>query len=204
MTKEYRVEMKVRNATILRALENLREAPSAFAKRVGVDAGVMCAIVAMTKCPQKADGMWRKEIVALSEATGILPEDFFTPRQIEGFERTRAKYDVAEADWDRRNFFASEKERFLLEAADPGKTAGAKDLADTLLAELRLHNPRDAKAVQLHVLDGITLEEVGKIIGLSRERVRQIMCRGLRFMANRAAANYSTRQFSDVFEGGWT
>ncbi len=45
------------------------------------------------------------------------------------------------------------------------------------LARLR---PREAEAVRLTLLEGLTLEGAGRVLGVTRERVRQLRLRGLR------------------------
>ena len=76
-------------------------------------------------------------------------------------------------------------ERFVLDEADEPE----EDVEDRLLAEqidraLETLNPRDAKVVRLYFgLDGgetHTLEEIGNMLGVTRERVRQLRDRALK------------------------
>jgi RNA polymerase primary sigma factor len=76
-------------------------------------------------------------------------------------------------------------ERFVLDEADEPE----EDVEDRLLAEqinraLEQLNPRDAKVVRLYFgLDGgdtHTLEEIGNMLGVTRERVRQLRDRALK------------------------
>ncbi|MDX1676107.1 MAG: sigma-70 family RNA polymerase sigma factor, partial [Longimicrobiales bacterium] len=76
-------------------------------------------------------------------------------------------------------------ERFVLDEADEPE----EDVEDRLLAEqinraLDQLNPRDAKVVRLYFgLDGgetHTLEEIGNMLGVTRERVRQLRDRALK------------------------
>ncbi len=76
-------------------------------------------------------------------------------------------------------------ERFVLDEADEPE----EDVEDRLLAEqinraLDTLNPRDAKVVRLYFgLDGgdtHTLEEIGNMLGVTRERVRQLRDRALK------------------------
>ncbi len=50
------------------------------------------------------------------------------------------------------------------------------------LEKLKERNERYAFCVENHEMYGYTYEEIGKILGVSRERVRQMVAKGLRIM----------------------
>ncbi len=76
-------------------------------------------------------------------------------------------------------------ERFVLdEATEPEEDVEDRMLAEQIDRALETLNPRDAKVVRLYFgLDGgetHTLEEIGKMLGVTRERVRQLRDRALK------------------------
>ncbi len=76
-------------------------------------------------------------------------------------------------------------ERFVLdEATEPEEDVEDRMLAEQIDRALETLNPRDAKVVRLYFgLDGgetHTLEEIGTMLGVTRERVRQLRDRALK------------------------
>jgi RNA polymerase primary sigma factor len=76
-------------------------------------------------------------------------------------------------------------ERFIAdEQGDPEQLAMDKFLSEEIESALRTLPPRDAKVLRLYFgVDGgreHTLEEIGGMLGVTRERVRQLRDRALR------------------------
>jgi RNA polymerase primary sigma factor len=76
-------------------------------------------------------------------------------------------------------------ERFVLDSAtEPEEDVEDRMLAEHIDAALETLNPRDAKVLRLYFgLDGgdtHTLEEIGNMLGVTRERVRQLRDRALK------------------------
>ncbi|HUG40263.1 MAG TPA: RNA polymerase sigma factor RpoD/SigA [Longimicrobiales bacterium] len=76
-------------------------------------------------------------------------------------------------------------ERFIVdEASEPEEDVEERMLAEHIDAALETLNPRDAKVLRLYFgLDGgetHTLEEIGNMLGVTRERVRQLRDRALK------------------------
>jgi RNA polymerase primary sigma factor len=75
-------------------------------------------------------------------------------------------------------------DRFVAEGSDPETLAMDKFLSEEVEGALRTLPPRDAKVLRLYFgLDGgreHTLEEIGGMLGVTRERVRQLRDRALK------------------------
>lgn len=69
---------------------------------------------------------------------------------------------------------------------DPAKDAEDAEGCDLLAGMLRTLPARDAQVIRLYWLDDLTLDEVGRKLGITRERVRQIADRGLQKLRHRA------------------
>lgn len=64
------------------------------------------------------------------------------------------------------------------EGSPDAERAGSAELAERLLAQVP--DPRDRRVIRLRLMDGLTLAETARALGLSRERVRQIQKRAER------------------------
>lgn len=64
--------------------------------------------------------------------------------------------------------------------ARPNEAEESFTYATEVIADvLRFADPRERKILDLRFLKGMTLEEVGKVMGITKERVRQLQTRGL-------------------------
>ena len=73
--------------------------------------------------------------------------------------------------------------------------ADVKDRLEAVLASERIFTPRylrDAECLRKHFEDGRTLEDIGNDYGITRERVRQIIKRGIRKLHRKAVLSYLT------------
>jgi RNA polymerase primary sigma factor len=114
----------------------------------------------------------------VAEAAKLKPD---IVRQLQTLNSSEVRLDAPIGDSDDSYLV----ERFVLDEA----TEPEEDVEDRLLAEqidraLEALNPRDAKVVRLYFgLDGgetHTLEEIGNMLGVTRERVRQLRDRALK------------------------
>ncbi|WP_420633304.1 sigma-70 family RNA polymerase sigma factor [Candidatus Palauibacter sp.] len=75
-------------------------------------------------------------------------------------------------------------ERFLVDETDLEEVVEARLLTRHIAESLRRLRPRDARVVRLYYgLQGeepLTLEQIGRLLGVTRERVRQLRARALR------------------------
>lgn len=189
---DYRIEAKIRNARLLRAIESIGESPTGFAKKRGLNISRMCEIVAMKTAPVNATGDWWPEVMAICEATRKMPSDLFTERQMKRAEKTSIVKDVEEADLAIESQVATQD---LL--PPPECRIDAKRAATEVFEWLCEKNPRAAKAVSMHH-EGATLEEIGGEIGASRERVRQIVAKSTRQMRERLRIKWRAESFEDL------
>jgi len=81
---------------------------------------------------------------------------------------------------------------------DSDRTQDQRDICRLITEALETLSPREAKVLQLRYLQDCTLEEVGKLFELTRERIRQIEHKALRKMKHPSRFNY-LRQYHDLF-----
>lgn len=185
---DYRIEAKIRNARILKALEEIGETPTGFAKKRNLNFGRMCKIVAMKIPATNSKGEWWPEVTALCEATNKIPQDLLTLRQMEGIGKTKTSVDVKE---DMLEISAEQVQRELLPS--PEDRHDAIMIATELMDHMRSVYPREAKAVSMRN-DGCTLEEIAKELGVTRERIRQMTEKGYRCMRDYARCKWGIRK----------
>jgi hypothetical protein len=191
---DYRVEAKFRNARLLAAFERIGETPTGFAKSRGLSITRTCAIVAMTKRPVDRNGDWWPEVMALCDAASVMPCDMFNEKQMDGFEKTSFSKDV-----DESLLAASEFNRMQLSATPICDREENIELASKLFYWITEYNPRYAKAVSLHS-DGLTFDEIGSELGVTRERARQIVTRSHRMMKNYAKKRLGIDNLAGAFK----
>jgi len=190
---DYRIEAKVRNARILRALEAIGETPSGFSKARGLNVSRMCAIAAMKCRPTNANGEWWPEVMALCDATKKTPCDLFTERQMQANIGKDIKKDVTE---EYVLIGLADADVLLMDDHSSDDRTPQIQIANRLFSELANTYPRYARAVAMQQSDA-TLEEIGNDLGVTKERARQIIFRGERHMRKRARELFGARSFQE-------
>jgi RNA polymerase primary sigma factor len=114
----------------------------------------------------------------LVRATGLTPE---AVRSLQAFQTEAVRLDQPTRDGD-----SSERIERFVPVAEEGTDAAALDRSgrEDLDASLATLPPRDAKVLRLYYglggEDPRTLQEIGRMLGITRERVRQLRDRALR------------------------
>jgi len=178
---EYRIDVKVRNNVILKKIE------SSGYKSIGEFCrlnnlmnlvGRLGEIVNMKSSPLKSDGSWQTIILKCSEILGYAPEDFFTESQLNTIiKNNKRSYLVEEAEM--KFMIDNHSESNLLE-----DIISKDEMKNTVMDKVNTLSPRESKVLRLRFgLDGEdfhTFEEAGKVMDVSRERIRQIEAKALR------------------------
>lgn len=180
---EYRVKVTVRNNLLMTAIEDAGyKSQSDFAKAIGYTPQELNALVAMRNTPITSDGNFTELASAIMEFLGACPTDLWSTEQLNmklkknsadmkmGLGELKLVLDAVntpqlEVDMDKN--IHDEQSQHIME-----------DMLDSL-------TPREAKILRLRFGMGCeehTLEEVGKLFGLTRERIRGLEARALRKM----------------------
>lgn len=176
---DYRIETKIRNDRILRALEGIGETVGSFCKRHGWPPATLYKIAAMKIAPKHRDGMWRREIMVLCDECKLMPSDLFTERQLTPVRETKA---VAQVGEDQLRAQLADLNRLAMDGINPETLMIQRDLADSLLSEL---SPRYREAVELS-MGGESYEAIAAALGVSRGRAHQIILKAERVMREAA------------------
>jgi RNA polymerase sigma factor (sigma-70 family) len=195
---DYRLEFKVRNGRFLKALEAAGFNSACHLCRVhDIDYSMVASILSFKRAPIDKMGVWRKSVMQVCEALGLLPEDLFSPAQRTMELKTNTGVrDVAEPALLRLMGQTQQLEWDLAGAGDPlaalergQERASFDELLDavsTNLARIQSDEPgirmnrREREVLRMRYQDELTLDQCAAALNVTRERVRQIEARALR------------------------
>jgi RNA polymerase primary sigma factor len=178
--KDYRIEIKVKNNRLLSQMEKAGYFSVAkFAEAIGMNRSVIDRIVRMRSAALDEEGYYRPEALKIAEFLNCTPHDIYPPaqmRQVLTVNTAQVTANANEMDSltsSLRTLAFSPEQKMIL---DEAKQA-LKQLMLTL-------TPREHRILDLRfgLTNGEekTLEDIGSMFGLSRDRIRQIEQKALR------------------------
>jgi len=175
---DYRVQIKVRNARLLRAIEKAGHQPGPiFAREVGISyTGHLLPYLNLKRTPFDENGDLRPCAEMLCVFLNRLPDELWSEEQRYPLLTNAAEIELSAASV--HELLASPSD-----CADPLSLLEKKQTAQAIDALLDRLTPREAEVLRLrHGIDGepMNLEEMAKAKGCSRERIRQIEAKALR------------------------
>jgi len=182
MSEEYRVKVSVSNNLLLRAIEDAGyKSQSDFARAMDIHPASVNALVAMRECPINKNGGFSPLATQVMEFLGACPTDLWTEDQLTMKLRTNSSWSAM-----------GREELIVLMGGEPtGLLEGVlKQELKTKMAEaLQTLTPKEQKLLALRFEDGLSMEDIGKVFGCSRERIRQVEVKALRKIRQRDTAN---------------
>ena len=175
---DYRVQIKVRNARLLRAIERAGHQPGQiFAREVGISyTGHLLPYLNLKRTPFDENGDLRPCAEMLCVFLNRLPDELWSEEQRYPLLTNAAEIELSAANI--HELLASPSD-----CADPLSLLEKKQAAQAVDVLLDTLTPREAEILRLrHGIDGepMNLEEMAKAKGCSRERIRQIEAKALR------------------------
>ena len=171
MRKNIRVEIKIKNNILYRLIMKESKSVSQFCEKYDLCQETVGKLLSFKRSPRnKYTGEWRRCAIRLSEIFRMLPEDIFD----EEFEDIQ------------KNTISIEGNLSYFDGKLTAKLeAPIKDgLADAINDILRTLPAREKKVIEMRYgLNGnleMTLEDIGDMMGVGRERIRQIEAKALR------------------------
>lgn len=192
MTDEFRVKVTVRNNLILAAVEALgykgHGSIARFCEYAGLTGTEFSALVSFRTTPINAEGEFRVSAKRLMEALGAAPSDLWTDRQLTLSLAKNSAEATANAEQIQAVLASQYDDAMTLPSPEVACGDGmTRRLVTEVLEKL---SPRQHKVLALRFgLEGTpehTLQEVAEIMGVTRERVRQIECTAIRLFRQRA------------------
>ena len=176
--KDYRITVKVRNNRILKAIEASGATPgNKWCEENGMSYSVIYSLISMKSSPLMASGELRKDAVLLCEVLNCLPEDLWSNEQLYPLETN-----ISEIEMDGDQVAAlmhNGQTSYLMD-----NSAERHQLSEHIDQVLSNLSDRERKILNMRFLDDLTLEETGKILGATSERIRQIEAKALRKLRN--------------------
>lgn len=161
MSEDFNLKVTVRNARLLEAIQEKYDSQSAFAEAVGRSFSSINGLVTFKLKPVNEKG-WTELALDVCAMLGVQPDEIW-PKHL---EELKLKRSTAELKMDMDGVAA------LL----PDTTSAETKLAQLqAISELSKDlSERHRKALIMHYVEGKTLEQMGKELGVSRERANQI------------------------------
>ena len=196
MTKDYRLKITIRNNRILSKIESLGYVSvRKFCKQFDLDYQRTTEIINGKLKPFNDKGTIIKICDQLLSLLGLELHDAFTDRQLQGFNKT--------------GFIFKLKEKEMLELVDPVQNQEIKIIENDIQKKIadamnKRLTPKQKEILSLkygfngHVEH--TLDEIGKMYGVSRERIRQIILKSERLLQHPIVMNdIINTGFADIY-----
>ena len=174
MDKDFNIKVTVRNGRLLNAIRKRYESVADLARQMGRSPNNINPLVTMKVKPINEKG-WTDLALDVAAMVGEDPEDLW-PKYMREIKLKKATAEVS-MDLD------SVKQ--IMADGSSEKSLSQISAIKKLSADL---SPREERILQLRWIEDHTLEECGKIFGLSREHIRHIESKAFRKMKHTAKA----------------
>lgn len=182
--KDIRMDVRFRNNCILSKMESVGvESVAELARRIGVSVMSIHCYVNMTQVPFNKKGKMSRVVIKMCEFFKCSPEELFSSEQMETkLEKNRAAVEVS---FEGVRAMLEHQPSELLALED----VVARDQIPGLITQALEHLTVRQRLVLtkrfgLQEEEEHTLEQVAEVLGVTRERVRQIEAKALRRMRN--------------------
>jgi RNA polymerase sigma factor (sigma-70 family) len=175
----YNVQIQVRNNHILKRIRDQYGSSAKMCKETGLVATAVSALLCFREKPFLMDGSLSTAASGLCSALGATPEELW-PDEMSEIVARKATYELELSQAQALSLCSSAEEDII-----------ARQLIEKWSECL---SDRQRIALESFVGD-ITLDEAGKELGVSRERVRQLQQRALNKMRHRAIVDDNVRSY---------
>ena len=170
---DFRIKISVRNNLLLTALEKSEfRTVRKLSEAAGTSIAAVYDLLNITGSPLIKTGEWSGPALKIADALGVLPDELFTEAHYKEIATNKAE------------FVADYKDMALLaETITPDILLERKALTNAVNTALATLGEREATAIRMR-MDGSTYDEIGKVLDVTRERVRQIVMKAERKLRN--------------------
>jgi len=178
--KEFELTLQIRNNRLKERRNQLGLNRRKIAEAIGIGEGDYGDYEALKKSPlHKKTGKWKVTALRIADYYRVTVEEIF-PAAVREIKKANiaARFNKADAQ-----VLLSSHQLYLLEA-NPSRDYDHKDLKIAVEKLLRTLTPKEKEVIErrfgLSGYEEQTLEEVGDVLGVQRERPRQIEAKALR------------------------
>lgn len=173
MSEEYRVKVSVSNNLLIRAIEDAGyKNQSEFARAIGCGTAYVNMLCGLRISPMTREGEFTKGANQVMEGLGACPTDLWTEEQLTMNLKKSSSWSVMGRE--ELHVLMNGEQKSLLDSVAGQELKKAMDESRKALTF------REQRIIGLRFDDDKTLEEVGKEVGLTRQRVRDIEAKALR------------------------
>lgn len=173
MSAEYRVKVSVSNNLLIQAIENAGyKNQSEFARAIGCGTSYVNMLCGLRISPMTREGEFTKGANQVMEGLGACPTDLWTEEQLTMNLKKSSSWSVMGRE--ELNELMNGAPKSLLESVAGQELKRNMDEARKTLTF------REQRIIGLRFDDDKTLDETGKEVGLTRQRVRDIEAKALR------------------------
>ena len=190
MTEEvnpYLIKISIRNNLIIKAIHKAGyRNVSQFCEQNGMGKTQLTSLISLKTPPLTQDGEFRETAKALMGHLCALPTDLWTTEQL----TMELRRNTSTKEVDLNAMVAalgmnSEEALHLIEGPSPEKELEDKEAAEVVNEMLETLTPRESRVLRMRFGIGCaehTLEEAGKKLNVTKERIRQIEAQAIRKM----------------------
>lgn len=173
--KDYRISVKVRNNRLLKAIEEAGGKPgNKWCDKNGLTYKMVNDLINMTISPLLETGELSKTASMLCDVLGKIPDELWSAEQLRPLEKN---FSELEMDYQQVVAMLPSDEQSYLPDFYKLENEQTRSLIESALATLTV---KERAVMRLRFEDDLTLEECGEMLGVTRERVRQIEIKALR------------------------
>ena len=173
--EDFNVKITVRNNRLLQAIRKKYESVADLSRKMGRSQGAVNALVTMKVKPINEKG-WTELASDVAAMVGKEPVEIW-PEHLQDIRLSTSTSEFTiDMDGVKQIMSDNSTEKMIAHSQ-------VLQQLDTRLTD------KQKKVIDMRFKQNMSLEETGKVLGLSRERVRQIECRSLRMMKYDAKVN---------------
>jgi len=173
--EDFNVKITVRNNRLLQAIRKKYESVADLSRKMGRSQGAVNALVTMKVKPINEKG-WTELASDVAAMVGKEPVEIW-PEHLQDIRLSTSTSEFTiDMDGVKQIMSDNSTEKMIAHSQ-------VLQQLDTRL------NDTQKKVIDMRFNQNMSLEETGKVLGLSRERVRQIECKSLRMMRYDAKVN---------------
>lgn len=184
--KEFRLKVSVRNNLLLSAIESQGYVSVAeFERACELGSGRINNLVAMREAPILQSGEFSQKAKLVMEVLGAAPTDLWTEQQLTIKLKTNSGERAIDANLVQHLLEQKNRNDYLPSPEDLLLAAETSAIVNEVLGTL---NQREKEVLHERFSNDSTFDEVGKIHGVHKERVRQIEAKALRKLRDKKRA----------------